>query len=229
MATSSTFRVASPALTLDVHRHGVLLDGSVLFQAPGDYATRLDPRVTATAVDVATVPQADRVRGEVVLSGTVAEVDEPLPAGMRFHLTGSDEPDGSTRLVRLAPERVALTWRCEVRGDEPDTRQVGLEEYRAAFPDPLLGYEAEWLPHLQADHHPLLVAMARYELGWDEDPEDVRALSIDRYGIVLRVRDCNVTADLRLAFDAAVTCGCDVREAFGALVRRAMPGAGPIC
>jgi len=230
IATASTLRVASPELTLDIHRHGVVPDGSILFQAPGDFAAQLGQyRVSATAVDVATVPQADRVRGEVTLSGPIYDVVEPLPAGMRLHLTGSDTPDESTQLIRLVPDAVALMWRCETKPDEPVARQVALEDYRGAFPDPLLGYEAEWLPHLQADHGELLVGLARFELGWDEDPEDVRALGIDRYGLVLRVRDCGVQLDLRIAFDSTVTCGCDVREAFGALLGRAMPEAGPIC
>src|SRR5690349_21667792 len=82
IATASTLRVASPELTLDIHRHGVVPDGSILFQAPADFAEKLDHyRVTATAVDVATVPQADRVRGEVTLTGPVYDVVEPLPAG----------------------------------------------------------------------------------------------------------------------------------------------------
>lgn len=232
IATSTTLRVASPELTLEIHRHGVVPDGSILFQAPGSYREQLGAgqhRVTATAVDVATVPQADRVRGEVILSGPIYDVVEPLPAGMRLHLTGSDEPSEDTQLVRLVPDTVALRWRCEVKDDEPVARQVALEDYRCAFPDPLLGYEAEWLPHLQADHRDVLTGLARYELGWEDKPEDVRALGIDRYGLVLRVRDCGVSLDLRIPFDSTVTCGCDVREAFGALLSRAMPGAGPIC
>lgn len=235
IATASTLRVASPELTLDVHRHGVVPDGSILFQAPGAYLDQLGAaqlgqyRVTATAVDVATVPQADRLRGEVTLSGPIHAVVEPLPAGMRLHLTGSETPDEATQLIQLVPDAVALRWRCEARADEPVTRRVALEDYRSAFPDPLLGYEAEWLPHLQADHGELLVALARYELGWEEDPQDVRALGIDRYGLVLRVRDCGVQLDVRISFDSTVTCGCDVRAAFSTLLARAVPGAGPIC
>lgn len=230
IATASTLRVASPELTLEVHRHGVVPDGSILFQAPVDFADQLeDYRITATAVDVATVPQADRVRGDVTLTGPVYDVVEPLPAGMRLHLTGSDQPADDTRLIRLVPDRIALSWRCETVDGQPVARQIVLEDYRSAFPDPLLGYEAEWLPHLQADHSDLLTGLARYELGWDEDPEDVRALSIDRYGLVLRVRHCGVQNDLRIGFDKTVACGCDVREAFSALLTRAMPGTGPVC
>lgn len=235
VATASTLRVATPELTLDIHRHGVIPDGSILFQAPGDFAQQLGVlqhdrnRVSATVVDVATVPQPDRIRGELTLTGPLYGVVEPLPAGMRLHLTGSETPDECTQLVRLVPDRVALIWNCEVTGDKPAARLVPVEDYRCAFPDPLLGYEAEWLPHLQADHGDLLAGLARYELGWEETADDVRALGIDRYGLVLRVRDCGVSIDLRIAFDSTVTCGCDVREAFSTLLNRAMPGAGPIC
>jgi hypothetical protein len=207
VASASTLRVASAEQTLDVHRHGVVPDGSLLFQEPGDFAQDLSGyRVTATAVDVTTVPQPDRLRGTLTLAGPVFDVEEPLPAGMRMHLTGSDEADASTRLVRLVPDTVGLAWRCETTATEPPARQIPLADYRCAFPDPLLGYEAEWLPHLQADHAQVLTALARHELGWEDDP-----------------------ADLRISFDRAVTCGCDVREAFSALLERALPGYGPIC
>jgi len=234
IASASTLRVASPDLTLDVHRHGVAPDGSLLFQAPKDFAQDLESyRLTATVVDVTTVPQPDRVRGTVTLAGPLYDVVEALPAGMRMHLTGSDEPDGTTRLVRLVPDSIGLAWRCETAAGEPAARQVPLEDFRRAVPDPLLGYEAEWLPHLQADHGDLLVGIARYELGWNTDPDDVRALGIDRFGLVLRVTDQAFDdgghRDLRIGFDRAVTCGCDVREAFSALLSRAMPGAGPVC
>lgn len=230
IATATTLLIASPEVTLEVHRHGVLPDGSLLFQAPGDFAQQLAAsRVSATAIDIATVPQADRVRGDVTLSGTIQSHPDPLPAGMLLHLTGSETPDPATSLVRLVPERVALRWRCETEAGHPPTRQVDLGSYREAFPDPLLGYEANWLPHLQAHHSAVLSRLARFELGWEEEPEDVRALSIDRYGLVLRVRDCGVALDLRLPFGRTVRCGCDVREAFSALLSRAMPDAGPLC
>jgi len=233
IASASTLRVTSPELTLDVHRHGVSQDGSLLFQAPADFAHDLASyRITATVVDVTTVPQPDRVRGTVTLAGPLYDVVEALRAGMRMHLTGSDEPDDRTRLVRLVPDSVGLAWRCETRVGDPPARQVPLEDFRRAFPDPLLGYEAEWLPHLQADHADLLVGIARYDLGWNTDPDDVRALGIDRFGLVLRVTDDAFDdghRDLRIGFDRAVTCGCDVKEAFGALLSRALPGAGPIC
>lgn len=232
IASASTLRVAAPDLTLDVHRHGVSPDGSLLFQAPNTFAQDLESyRLTATVVDVTTVPQPDRVRGTVTLAGPLYDVVEALPAGMRMHLTGSDEPDGQTRLVRLVPDSIGLAWRCETAPGQPPARQVPLEDYRRAFPDPLLGYEAEWLPHLQADHGDQLVGIARYELGWNIDPDDVRALGIDRFGLVLRVTDQAFDGhrDLRIGFDRAVTCGCDVREAFSALLHRAVPGAGPIC
>ncbi|RNL75356.1 DUF2470 domain-containing protein [Nocardioides marmorisolisilvae] len=230
VATASTLRVQGASMGLDVHRHGVVPDGSVLFQAPPDLAESLAGRTaTATAVDVATVPQADRIRGTVTLAGPVLEVDDPLPVGLRAHLTGTEKPDDRTRIVRLVPERIGLTWNCERRSGEPPWERVKIADYRVAHPDPLLSYEAEWLPHLQADHGQVLSALASYELGVDQEPEDVRALSIDRYGLVLRVSDHGCRRDLRIAFDRPACCGCDVREALSAMVERAVPGAGPLC
>lgn len=232
LASAATLRVAAPELTLEVHRHGVTADGALLFQAPTDFAQGRAPRITATAVDVATVPQPDRLRGTVTLAGPLDDLTETLPAGMRRHLTGSDEADGRTRLVRLVPDSIALEWRCESRPGEPPVRRVRPIDYRRAFPDQLLAYEASWLPHLQADHGDLLLGLARYELAWDSDPRDVRALGVDRFGLVLRVSDPAFgpggSRDLRISFDREVTCGCDVREALSGLLARAMPGAGPI-
>jgi hypothetical protein len=148
---------------------------------------------------------------------------------MRLHLTGSAEPDRQTRLIRLVPDRVGLSWRCEAIAGEPADRMIAIGDYRSSFPDPLLGYEAGWLPHLQAHHGEVLFEIARHELGWDEPPSDVRALGIDRYGLVLRVREADGACDLRVAFDQTVVCGCDVREAFARLLDRAVPGAGPLC
>jgi len=230
VATASTLRVHAASLALDVHRHGVVPDGSVIFQAPADLADSLAGRAaTATAVDVATVPQADRIRGTATLAGPVVEVHGGLPVGLRAHLTGSDKPDERTRIVRLVPERIGLTWNCERRNGEPPWERVTVADYRIANPDPLLGYEAEWLPHLQADHGDVLTALASHELGGEEAPEDVRALAIDRFGLVLRVSDHGCRRDLRLCFDRPACCGCDVREALSTMLERAVPGAGPIC
>lgn len=223
LAGSTNVRVRVPGLTLEVHRHGLTPEGSVLFQAPPDLEVQ---RAEAVVIDVSAVPQADRVRGEVHLAGMLHEVADPLPAGMREHLTGSADP-AVGRLVRLIPETVTLDWRCE---GAVGLREIPLTAYRSAFPDPLLGYEGAWLPHLQADHEAVLDTLARHELGIEPGTGrdvDVRALGLDRYGVVLRVRDDRERYDLRIPFDRPVSCGCDVREAFGTLVERA--GLGPIC
>jgi hypothetical protein len=223
LAGCLNLRVRVPSLTLEIHRHGLTPDGSVLFQAPPDLELGA---AEAVAIDVSAVPQSDRIRGEVYLRGSLDDVREPLPAGMRAHLTGSDDP-GVGRLVQLDPDDVVLDWRCE---DAVGRREIPLTAYRSAFPDPLVAYEHTWLPHLQADHAEVLGTMARHELGLEpaqDEAVDVRALGLDRYGVVLRVHDGRSRYDLRIPFDRPVACGCDVREAFGSLVQRT--GLGPIC
>lgn len=213
LAGSTTFRVRVPGLTLDIHRHAITPDGAVLFGAPPELALE---RADAVATDVSAVPQPDRVRGVVTLSGPLSEVTDPLPVGMRSHLTGSGTTD--RRILRITPEEVHLDWRCERPGGVPVPIAIG--SYRTAFPDPLVGYESEWLPHVQSGHGEILERLARFELGCEDDALDVRALGLDRYGIVLRVTDAEGRFDMRLPFERAVTCGCDVREAFGALLSR---------
>lgn len=212
LAASTTLRVRFPGLTLEVHRHALSPEGALLFGAPDDLDLQ---HAAATAIDVCAVPQPDRIRGCVTVAGPLSEVTEPLPPGMRTHLTGTES---SRRLLRLTPEDVHLDWRCERSGGVPVP--IALGSYRAALPDPLVAYEPDWLPHLQADHGEVLALLARHELGYHDGPLDVRALGLDRYGIVLRVTDADGRFDVRLPFERAVTCGCDVREAFGALLNR---------
>ena len=149
---------------------------------------------------------------------------------MRLHLTGSDEPSEDTQLVRLVPDKIAPDLALRGQGRRA-AWLAGSRSRTTAAPSPTRCSATR--PSGCRTCRPTTAscspALARYELGWDDDPEDVRALGIDRYGLVLRVRDCGVSVDLRIAFDRTVTCGCDVREAFGALLSRAIPGAGPIC
>ena len=235
VAGAVELRVGVLNLTHEISRHAVGSDGSLLFQAPADspgnvfrVAPRLPPQVvTVTAVDVANVPQRDRVRGTLRLTGPMQPAPEPLPVAVRTHLAWPDprEFDTAGPVLRLRPSRVALAWHCESGGPGGhESLAIPAEEYSVARPDPLLQYEAQWLPHLNLDHSDVLRALAVHACGGElDDSVDVRPLALDQFGLVLRLYTDAVPTDVRLAFRRVVSCGCEIREAFNDLLQRAAP------
>jgi hypothetical protein len=178
--------------------------------------------VTVTLVDVTTVPQPDRVRGRLRLTGALGRASDPLPTDVRDHL------DGPGPVLRLKPERVALAWACgpghQDREGESRWMQVPLEEYEHASADPMVGLEGRWLPHLQRDHPDLLRTLAAHLSPGLGDSVDVRPLALDRFGLSLRLYAEQGHRDVRVGFTRPVACGCDVRLAFADLWRRIAPG-----
>lgn len=235
VAGAVELRVGVLNMTHEVNRHAVGSDGSVLFIAPPDspgavfrVAPRLPPQVvTVTTVDVASVPQHDRIRGSLRLTGPMRPAEEPLPAGVRAHLVGPDPRDFDTAgpVLRLQPTRVSLSWHCEGEPDGSDLVEVPAGEYRDASPDPLMEYETQWLPHLQLDHSELLRTLATHVRGELDESVDVRPLALDRFGLVLRLYQPGTHRDVRLRFARQVLCGCEIRDAFNALLQRAAPHA----
>lgn len=240
-AGATELRVGVLNITHEVSRHAVDPDGSLLFLAPADspgavfrVAPRLPPQVvTVTAVDVASVPHRDRVRGSLRLTGELSPASEPLAVGVRDQLIGPDPRDADVAgpVLRLRPTRVWLSWHCEGGTAESgaeggkESVQVPIDEYHAAFPDPMIEYESQWLPHLHLDHSELLHTLADHACGGIDDSVDVRPLVLDRFGLVLRVYDGAGHRDTRLRFARPVTCGCEIREAFNDLIHRAAPHA----
>ena len=239
LCSASQLRLGVADLGAEVPRHVVDTDGSLLFLAPIDspsavlrVAPRLPaPLVSAVAVDVASVPQADRVRGRVRVTGTLERVDPQVPEPARAYLVGPDPEaaEAAMPLLRLRPQRVALTWWCEDgldaagRGSAPSV-DVPIEDYRAASPDPLVQVEASWLPHLTRDHHDEARALAAHALGGLAPSVEVRPLVLDRHGLVLRLYLHGRAHDVRVGFEEPVGCACDLRGAVSTLLRRAIPG-----
>lgn len=227
LATSTSVEIGVLNESVPLHRHAVDARGALLFAAPDTtpdwfavVGSRLPAtRLTATAVDVSPVPQSDRVRGTLRLTGPVSVAPDPLPAGVAEFLSPSGAP--AERVLRLVPERVGLDWRCErdhdPAGAEASWRQVDVREYAAAPLDPLLGWESRWLVHLVRDHAELLPLLAGTRT---QGNEVVRPILVDRLGLVLRVYDDGRHRDVRLAMGREVRCGCDASEAFRDLVHQ---------
>ena len=179
---------------------------------------------------MANVPQRDRVRSTLRLTGPMRPAAEPLPAGVLDHLAGPDprDPGVAGPVLHLRPTRVALSWHCadqsEARSEAGVEPEITVVDYRAAHPDPLLDCETQWLPHLHRDHAELLHVLAALTCPGTDDSVDVRPLALDRHGLVLRLYTDNAHRDTRLAFRRPVTCGCEVRDAFNELLQRVAPG-----
>lgn len=217
LATAPTLQVGTVVTTDDVGRHAVLPDGSLLFVAPPDspasvcrVAPRLpSPPVSTTAVDLSPVPQPDRVRGRVHVTGRLGLAPDDLPAGARRHLTGGDPHAGP--VLQLVPERVTLV--------SPDGgTEVALDAYRQAGIDPLVDHEARWLPHLHADHPALVRALAEQVVGRLAAEVRVVPLAVDRHGLTLRVHRHDGGHDVHLDWPEPIGCGCELRPAMAALV-----------
>ncbi|VXB97480.1 DUF2470 domain-containing protein [Nocardioides sp. AX2bis] len=230
VVTATGLEVGVLSMTVPVERHLADADGSLLICAPptgsGEPGSPLalagrfpGPVLTATLTDVAGVPEPDRVRGRVRLTGPLTRATDPLPAGVATHLgAGPGRP-----VLRLVPQRVAIDWR--VGPEQEGWQGVDAADYTAAAPDPLAGWEAGWTAHLDRDHPDLAAALAR-SVRPDLDPAAVvRPVLVDRGGITLRVHHVppRRVEDLHLPLGREVRCGCDARLALQELVEARLP------
>lgn len=212
----------------DVPRHAVAPDGSVLFAAPSDspaqtyvFVTGMpEQTVNLTVQDVAHVAQADRLRGTLVLSGSIEPVSDPLPEGLRAHLAGSgfDGSGHSGTVLRLVPTRVWLHWACEDgTSGSPTGVEVPCDEYQAAAADPLLEAEEQVLQHLFDGHRDLLRGLAVRADPVLGAKSDARPIALDRYGVVLRLYLDGTHHDRRVLFGRPAGCGCELQQEFDLL------------
>lgn len=240
VASAASLDIGVLNLQNPVERHAVDGDGSVLFLPPAGSPERhfavtrrlATPRLTAVARDLAPVACADRVRATVLLTGHLSPFDPAEARGQLAalvrHLTGHPDPGewNAERqpILRLRPEVVQML---------PGSVAVPAEEYAASAPDPLTGYETQWLPHLARDHAEVLIALATAHDPSLESialsPYAVTPYALDRFGLVLRVRlPDGSTRDLRLDFPRPARCGCDVPPAFNDLLRSTLPPGSPV-
>ncbi len=230
LAAATTVEVGVLSMTVPVERHAVDGSGALLLRAPVAaegcplaLAGRLpSPVLVATATDVSSVAQPDRLRGRVRLTGTLERVAGPVPDDLAALLGGDGR--GDRPVLRLRPVRVALDWRVGPAGAGGFV-PVDPAAYAAAPLDPLAGWEAAWTDHLARGHEGLADALARGvrpDLG---DGAYARPLLVDRGGLTLRVYDAagRRQDDVHLPTRGVVRCGCDARRALEELVRALGP------
>lgn len=237
LATATSVRIGVLTMADDAERHLVAKDGSLWLQPAAESPARVLAIAgamptwvgTVTALDVASVPHADRLRGRVTLTGPMEAVREPMASHVRDHLLrrrpGASQEAG--RILRMAPTRVVLEWFCE---DARDTSGLGRSTsvpgsaYRSALPDPFADCEGEWLAHLHRHHATAVRRLAEHAAGGLDDGTDARPLLVDRHGLVLRVYPPPLTGtpyDLRIGFTQPVECACEGTDALDEVWRRA--------
>ncbi|MGL5819480.1 MAG: DUF2470 domain-containing protein [Phycicoccus sp.] len=221
LATSSDVEVVVLDRHLPIDRHVVGSDGSVMFPLER-VPYRCRRRMTQTAavplelvaVDVTQVPQPDRVRGCLRLSGGAHVVEVELTTDVVEHL----RLETDARLMRFTAAELTLDWRVEVPGCGRHPVPVPVAAWTTAEPDPLAGWEGAWTEHLDRRHADLLEALAR-RMGACARPGAVHPVLADADGIVLRCYAAGEDArDLRARFRHRAECRCQAIAAFDELV-----------
>ncbi|MFJ3882563.1 DUF2470 domain-containing protein [Streptomyces sp. NPDC090077] len=197
--------------------HSVGPKGRIFLHPPADgpLAARIAtaPRGSLAALvqftDVAPTAVRERVRARVTISGWLTP-DEPGPDGVR---------------LRLDAARVSLRTAAEVR-------DVGLDEFTLARPDPIAAEEAGMLTHLADSHGEMVAGLAA--LAAPRLPAGVlrtSPLALDRHGITLRCEYRSGHLDLRFPFPVtardAAGAGEQVRLLLTAPRRYADPRRSP--
>ncbi|MGL5825803.1 MAG: hypothetical protein ACRCYU_13490 [Nocardioides sp.] len=221
LATSSDVQVGVVDRHLQIDRHVLGSDGSVLFPLER-IPDRCRRRMTQTAavplelvaVDVTRVPQPDRVRGCLRLSGDAQVMEVELTTDVVEHL----RLETDARLVRFVATHVTLDWRVEAPAGGPHPVAVPVDTWTAARPDPLAGWEGEWTEHLDRHHGDLMSGLAR-RMDARARHGAVHPVLADADGIVLRCYAAGEDArDLRAPFRHRAECGCQAIAAFEELV-----------
>lgn len=182
--------------------------------------------------DVAPVPLADRLRGQVWLHGWLTEVDdeERRAAAVRLArlharpelldlsrlggLSGPGDQVWTVLALEAAEVEISDGWGHTVL--EP-------EEYAAAEPDPFVAIEPGMLTHLDSAHRTELLGLFRHRFGPVEPEPVVRPLGLDRHGLWLRCAAADSDGpepfDLRVEFPWPVSdlhgLRCAYRRLFG--------------
>lgn len=118
------------------------------------------------------------------------------PALLDVHTGTSVRTESDTVLLCLTIESVVVA-------DTTGAESVTVANMLAAQPDPFCTEESGWLHHIDTEHRDLVERLAR-RLPLNLQRGTVHMLSIDRYGIQLRVQGADEDHDVRLPFSSPV-------------------------
>jgi len=109
---------------------------------------------------------------------------------------------------------------------DPERARASAADYAAAEADPIRPYAAGAIEHLNADHAPALIEMAR-ALGGFPDARVAECTGVDRYGLELKVDTPRGQAYTRVGFGGALSSFDQLRAAAADLVHRARAAENP--
>lgn len=204
--------------TCVVNRHLVDVTGNLLMRAQDAAGPCLNhllegappPTLTVSIDDVSPVPQPDRLRARLQMHAQLDRIElHNSPEALEYLGTAEGEP-----LVRLRPESLTFT---DLTGQNREPQTVDLAVYRRARPDPLAGWETQWVSELDRSDPDLIWLLASARTAVLEE-DRVRLLGADAHGIDLRIYREHSVQHLRLAFQRPARCACQARMAFDELV-----------
>ena len=177
---------------------------------------RRSPAFSLRADSLSGAPQPDRRRGVV---RAWIRIEDGRDVSVRPCAEMFGAPTGSA-VVRCVPEHVSV--RHHVPSGRARETVVPLDLYRAARPDALAGWEADWAAHLDAHHADAVADLVR-ATGDLPRGSRVHVLGADEGGIEVRVYEPGRVSDRRLDFGVPVVCGCEALAAFTDLLLRLLP------
>jgi hypothetical protein len=166
-------------------------------------AQRGELAVMVELADHAPVPLREPVRGLLWITGWLRPLSE-VSARARAVSIAEQRPDHRLLDVGHGLTLLRLTPASLVLADAEGTHSLRPHMFSAAPPDPFHDYEAEWLRHLESDHPDVVDQLARH-LPAELRNGRIRPLSLDRFGLRLRVESPAGDHDVRLAFSHPVT------------------------
>lgn len=152
--------------------------------------------------DYSPLPLREPVRSLVWVHGRIHQVRESAVREL-LDVIATEHPNPALLEVGGTAELLLLDVESVVVADSTGAEPVGLGDLMAARPDPFCELESAWLRHLDADH-PEVIARLAGRLPMALRRGRVRPLGLDRYGVRLRIEDCDGDHDVRLPFTAPV-------------------------
>ena len=92
-------------------------------------------------------------------------------------------------------------------------------DFKQAVPDPLAEVAAEILEHMNKDHAPAMIDIARHEKGIASS--EAKMTAVDRLGFHLRLKTPERVRSVRIGFPKEVRSSNECRDALVAMVKRA--------
>jgi hypothetical protein len=213
--------------------HHVHVNGSVSILVPDTHTLltatlqtqRGELAVMLELADRAPIELREPIRGLLWITGRLRPLDA-VSARARAVSIAETRPDARLLDVGHGMALLRLTPASLVLADTEGTHSLRPHMFSAATPDPLHGYEAQWLRHLETDHSDVVDQLAKH-LPPALRGCRIRPLGLDRYGLRLRVEADGGDHDVRLAFSRPVEgpaqLAIELRRLLGCPVRVDLP------